>query len=129
GFINNPTPEIVEAMLRMAAEDEEEEGGFDIMAVIGSALSRIEIDSQTGSLSAILAANTLSALMVVLNQPFSMPEIRGHLRLQLLNLNYQENEEGERYLEDGYLNIYLALLDSGDNTIDALSLELDILKD
>ena len=111
GFINNPSPEIVEAMLRMAAEDEEEGGGFDIMGVIGSALERVEIDSQVGSLSAVLAANTLSALMVVLNQPFSLPEIRGHLRLQLVNLNYQENEQGERYLEDGYLNIYLALLD------------------
>ena len=91
--------------------------------------SNVEVDSHAHTLSVILATNALSALMVILNQPFSLPDISGHIKIQLLNLNYQTDEHGNRYLEDGYLTIYLALLDSGNSEIHALSLEIDILKD
>ena len=132
----DPSDEMLAAGLNLAnifnAEGEEaagEEGGLDILAVLGAMLSKVEVDSHAHTLSVILATNALSALMVILNQPFSLPDISGHIKIQLLNLNYQTDEHGNRYLEDGYLTIYLALLDSGNSEIHALSLEIDILKD
>ncbi|MBR2479809.1 MAG: hypothetical protein IKB56_00705, partial [Clostridia bacterium] len=105
-------------------EGTEEGAGLDIMAIIGVALDQIEIDRYKGTISVIVASNVLTALMGILNMPLTLPSVNAGVQIKLGGFDFSQG-----YIEDGILSIKLALLDDADKEIEAISLELDILKD
>ncbi|MBQ8178028.1 MAG: hypothetical protein IJ033_02430, partial [Clostridia bacterium] len=121
-------------------EATEEGGGLDIMALIGMALSEVELDRVKGTLTVVVAANVLSSLLTMLLAPvdefgnpetITMPNVNAFVQIKAIDFDFGKDENGNSTIfpENGYLRIYLSLLDDGDQTIEAISLEIDILKD
>ena len=125
GNLFRPSEEIEDAYY---AEGDTSEGGIDILGLIGGALDRVVIDKVTGTLTVYVAANVLTTVlgMLITELPADadLPKVNAFAEIHLVNIDF-----GDGYPENGYLRVYLALLDSGNEEIEAISVELDILKD
>lgn len=117
-----------------------EGGGLDIMQILGMALKEVEIDAIKSTLTIYVATGVLSSLLTMLLAPvdefgnpvdITMPNVNAFVQIKALDFDFGTDEEGKNTIfpENGYLRIYLSLLDDGDQTIEAISLEIDILKD
>ncbi|MBR2480511.1 MAG: hypothetical protein IKB56_04295, partial [Clostridia bacterium] len=116
-----------------------EGGGLDIMQILGMALRNVEIDAIKSTITVYVASGVLSSLLTMLLAPvdefgnpvtITMPDVNAFVQIKAKDFDFGTDENGKNtiYPENGYVRVYFGIVE-GDKEIDAIWLELDILKD